>query len=178
MVYKYFLFSIGLLYYLSSIKDSDYNLVLKDYSKKWDELSKKRQELWIELGWTPELWDNDDLLIDHQPISFTKCWKDLNYIELNAAISLGFKKENWDNDDYEWKDLNSLRKKEWVILGWNELNWNKSNLLPESEYKIWIDLSEEEKIAATNLGYNKDIWDEDFKLWKNLEYNRKKDGVF
>lgn len=58
----------------------------------WDELSRREQQLWSDLGWRKEDWDRN-----RAPASTSKEWGQLSCQEQNAAAGLGFTEEIWNN---------------------------------------------------------------------------------
>jgi hypothetical protein len=49
-----------------------------------------------------------------------------------------------------------------LALGWNEIAWDSNNatLAPKSESKKWNDLTDKEKLAAEELCYTQEMWDD------------------
>lgn len=82
-----------------------------------------------------------------------------------GALDLGFYTHTWDcfmNHylAYYWSSFHDDLKVAIETLGWNEAMWgDEVDLEPESEDKPWIDLTPEEKAAATRLCYFKETWD-------------------
>lgn len=60
-------------------------------------------------------------------------------------------------EELSWADLSSREKELWTILGWQERKWD-GNDAPASADKDWNDLSPQEMIAAMNLGFSEDSW--------------------
>ena len=60
----------------------------------WSELPKEAKDAAVILGYTKELWD-DDQDGPHDD----KDWKDLTSEQQQAAIVLGYDEEKWDGDD-------------------------------------------------------------------------------
>ena len=67
--------------------------------------------------------------------------------------------DTWD--DLSWTDMNNDEQALWATLGWNEASWEEDSDAPDSNEKYWEDLTENERDAATKLGYNQ---------WGNSEY--------
>jgi hypothetical protein len=65
-------------------------------------------------------------------------------------FSLYYPPNTEPNSKKDWNDLSEMEHKHWVCLGWNSTNWLQGPP-PESEQKIWADLSSEEKAAARAL---------------------------
>jgi len=62
-------------------------------------------------------------------------------------------------DEMGWTDMNKAEQALWGVLGWTEEAWNEEAKPPASEDKYWNQLSDEEREAATKLGYTKESWD-------------------
>jgi hypothetical protein len=56
-----------------------------------------------------------------------------------------------------WSDLGSKEKELWSLLGWQQDQWDR-NEPPPSTNKFWQDLNYQEQMAAKNLGFTEDIW--------------------
>ena len=63
-------------------------------------------------------------------------------------------------DEAGWADLTPAEQALWMVLGWDEASWEGEAKKPPSEDLYWNQLSEEERMAATKLGYTKETWDE------------------
>ncbi len=59
-----------------------------------------------------------------------------------------------------WEDLTPAEQALWKEMGWDEASWEGEAKKPPSEDLYWNQLSEEERAAATKLGYTKESWDE------------------
>ncbi|MEG4243571.1 hypothetical protein QUA51_12765 [Microcoleus sp. Pol10_D6] len=44
---------------------------------------------------------------------------------------------------------------------WNEASWEEETDAPDSNDKYWQDLTQNERTAAAQLGYDQASWDED-----------------
>ncbi len=62
-------------------------------------------------------------------------------------------------DSIGWTDMTQAEQELWKVLGWNEASWEGEAKKPASDNKYWRQLSDEEKDAATKLGFNKSLWD-------------------
>ncbi len=63
---------------------------------------------------------------------------------------------------YFWNSFQEDLKVAIETLGWTEEMWGEdSTEYPASESKAWIDLTPEEKAAATRLCYFREIWDDE-----------------
>ncbi|WP_353570981.1 hypothetical protein [Candidatus Albibeggiatoa sp. nov. BB20] len=58
-----------------------------------------------------------------------------------------------------WADLNPAEQALWAVLGWNEASWLEEQPAPASDSKTWFELTENEIIAAQQLGYTQELWD-------------------
>lgn len=89
----------------------------------------------------------------------------LNDTARDAAMELGFYTHTWDcfmNHylSYFWNSFQEDLQVAIETLGWTEEMWSdNSTVYPTSESKAWIDLTSEEKAAATRLCYFREIWD-------------------
>jgi hypothetical protein len=63
-------------------------------------------------------------------------------------------------EEAAWADLTQAEQELWKVLGWSEASWEGEAKKPPSEDLYWNQLSEEERMAATKLGYTKETWDE------------------
>jgi hypothetical protein len=63
-------------------------------------------------------------------------------------------------DEAGWSELTPAEQELWKVLGWDEASWEGEAKKPPSEDLYWNQLSEEERSAATKLGYTKETWDE------------------
>ncbi|MCI5222720.1 MAG: hypothetical protein D3924_08640 [Candidatus Electrothrix sp. AR4] len=73
--------------------------------------------------------------------------------------------EFWDA--FDWKDLAPAEQKLWGLLGWNKASWQGDTDEPASEGQPWRKLSNEERHAAIQLGYDKRYWDRLLRRKKN-----------
>ena len=62
-------------------------------------------------------------------------------------------------DAFDWEDLAPAEKALWERLGWDEASWEGYADEPISEGKLWRELTDEERGAAEQLGYNRVYWD-------------------
>lgn len=63
-------------------------------------------------------------------------------------------------EEASWSELTPAEQELWKVLGWDEASWEGEAKKPPSEDLYWNQLSEEERMAATKLGYTKETWDE------------------
>ena len=62
-------------------------------------------------------------------------------------------------NQFTWDELTSAEQSLWIILGWDVDSWEGVTPAPASEVKLWNQLSEAERGAATELGYSQQSWD-------------------
>ena len=60
-------------------------------------------------------------------------------------------------EELSWADLSIKEKEHWTLLGWRQDKWD-GNKAPSSADKDWNELNPQEQIAAMNLGFSEDIW--------------------
>lgn len=63
-------------------------------------------------------------------------------------------------EEAAWSDLTPAEQELWKVLGWDEASWEGEAKKPPSEDLYWNQLSDDERMAATKLGYTKETWDE------------------
>lgn len=140
-------------------------------SVKWDDLKYSEKRLWGILGWNAESWESDDPATI--PVSETTAWNKLTKEEQVAAAALGYDEERWteiqvrvpesDVDEFwsaqSWDDLKYSEKRLWGILGWDAETWAGNADEPSSAATTWTELTPEEQVAATQLGYTEEAWD-------------------
>jgi hypothetical protein len=61
----------------------------------WEEMGENAQAAWEVLGWTEDVWDDDDA---DPPESDGLYWVDLNGYQKDAATNLGYVPETWDEN--------------------------------------------------------------------------------
>ena len=75
--------------------------------------------------------------------------------------------EDYDEElwgDNEWDNLTPDEQKSWKTLGWTEDNWDGDEWSTAAPYTSWLNwnrLSDAEKEAAQERGYDKESWDEE-----------------
>ena len=62
-------------------------------------------------------------------------------------------------DAFEWRELSAREQALWAELGWDEASWQGNADEPASERKLWSELTEAERNAATALGDEAEYWD-------------------
>jgi hypothetical protein len=58
----------------------------------WEDLSEDEQALWAILGWTQELWDDDNGEVPADD----EDWDDLSENDQAALTALGYNRRSWD----------------------------------------------------------------------------------
>merc|ERR1712166_1161540 len=63
----------------------------------------------------------------------------------------------------DWSELTPKAQRNWGVLGWEETNWNSDPPAgyPQSECKLFPELTKPEQKAAKQLGYKKASWNVD-----------------
>ena len=59
----------------------------------------------------------------------------------------------------DWSQLSGANQDYWKVLGWTEDSWRGDAPHPSSESLDWEGLSSDQKVAATELGFNPLSWD-------------------
>jgi hypothetical protein len=148
-----------------------------DVNEFWDTvaysvLTPTDRNAWAALGWNAKNWDYSAGVPD---TSFMP-WSHLSAVQQAAATALGYSQNYWDFlvirkpsgdvnafwSGISWEDLTLAEQKAWAVLGWNVKNWVEladPADLPETEYMYWAQLSQEQRLIATKLGYGKEYWD-------------------
>mmetsp|Transcript_26034 Transcript_26034/g.42290 ORF Transcript_26034/g.42290 Transcript_26034/m.42290 type:complete len:404 (-) Transcript_26034:184-1395(-) len=131
--------------------------------RPWDELDAVTQNVAANMmNYTEDKWDSLGTSVTEK-----NTFLNLRSEQRAGALDLGFYTHTWDcfmNHylAYFWSSFHDDLLVAIETLGWNEAMWmGKVNLVPPSENKIWIDLTPEEKAAATRLCYFKEIWDQE-----------------
>lgn len=84
--------------------------------------------------------------------------------EVVGIQALGIDEEMWDCHinhyaGYWWEDIESYGYSIYLNeLGWNEGNYDGDESSPESDEKWWDQLTEKERVAATQLCYTRELW--------------------
>lgn len=127
----------------------------------WDELDAVTKNVIVGMmNYTQELWDN----LGESTLE-KNTFLNLDALEREGALELGFYTHTWDcfmnhYASYYWSSFQEDLEVAIKTLGWTEGIWTSTEgLVPDSENKIWIDLTSEEKAAATRLCYFKETWD-------------------
>mmetsp|Transcript_6733 Transcript_6733/g.10761 ORF Transcript_6733/g.10761 Transcript_6733/m.10761 type:complete len:393 (+) Transcript_6733:155-1333(+) len=127
----------------------------------WNELSAVTQNVaGGMLNYTEATWNNLRTSVVEK-----NTFLNLDSDEREGAMDLGFYTHTWDcfmNHylSYYWSSFHDDLKVAIVTLGWDEAMWSdESDTAPASEGKFWIDLTPDEKAAATRLCYFRETWD-------------------
>ena len=120
----------------------------QDSWDSWDDLSDEVKARWTTLGWSADSWDTGEDVVTEE-----MAWSELSAEEREAATQLGYSQESWDS----WADLPEESKVLWGVLGWNATNWEIGGPSATEELK-WGELTQEQRDAATKLGYQQDTW--------------------
>ena len=133
---------------------------------KFSTLTAKHQMIATEkLGYTEDTWNT----LNTNAIEYEKTFDSLSDEEEAAAIQLGFNEESWDCDHnhyygYNWSGLESLQTYDyaryWIVLGYSESSWEDDDFRPDSFELSWTELSHEQQVAAWELCYFEESWDE------------------
>ena len=112
------------------------------------------------MNYTQELWDNLGTNVVEK-----NTFLNLDSTARKGAMELGFYTHTWDcfmNHylSYYWSSFHEDLKVAIETLGWTEEMWSdESGTSPTSEGTNWVDLTPEEKAAATRLCYFQESWD-------------------
>jgi len=131
--------------------------------RPWDELDAVTQTIAANMmNYTEDKWNSLGTSVLEK-----NTFLNLGSEQRAGAMDLGFYTHTWDcfmNHylAYFWTSFHDDLLVAIETLGWNEAMWSgQVDLVPPSENKIWIDLTPEEKAAATRLCYFKEIWDQE-----------------
>lgn len=132
----------------------------------WNDLSLADQSLALQAGYDNTSWDSPG----RNPIEnflFSKLFEEAGEDVLSALSNLGFTTNSWDCwvNHYagdSWEGLISRDKVEaYEVLGWTAETWASQDPFewPESELKLWYELSADQRQAAEELCYMQELWD-------------------
>merc|ERR1712159_69505 len=108
-----------------------------------------------------------------QPALTSKEWTDLTAEEKSAATVLGYMEKTWSTvsapKKASWSDMTVTtvtttqmsQQQAAALLGFTQLAWDNVTGLevhPDLVLKPWADLTTQEKMAATVLGYTNETW--------------------
>jgi len=130
----------------------DHDVKTEHFNKDWNELSIVQQNAATILGYTPKMWcdDVDDVEVE------VEVEYDNNNNE-NEVSSGGV--DNVDKyEEFDWDELPDNVKLAAIILGYTQVLWDNDQHT-STTVKDWMELTQEEKQAATTLGYyNEQTW--------------------
>ena len=82
-----------------------------------------------------------------------------------SMLGMGWTENSYDcyvnhYDDFSWNELTKETDTVpyWTALGWNETRWDGEMEYPDSEGKLWEELTAEEQQAAVALCYFDELW--------------------
>eukprot|EP00578_Thalassiosira_sp_NH16_P032291 CAMPEP_0181078680 /NCGR_PEP_ID=MMETSP1071-20121207/1615_1 /TAXON_ID=35127 /ORGANISM="Thalassiosira sp., Strain NH16" /LENGTH=422 /DNA_ID=CAMNT_0023160011 /DNA_START=127 /DNA_END=1395 /DNA_ORIENTATION=- len=141
----------------------------------WDELSYVTRNIASGmLNYTQATWDGLGSAVVEK-----NTFLNLQPVQREGALELGFYTHTWDcfmnhYQSYYWSSFHEDLKVAVTTLGWDEDLWSDvSGAVPDSENKMWDDLTPNEKAAATRLCYFKEIWDgEDVVQWYDYDMGK------
>lgn len=94
-----------------------------------------------------------------------------------ALHKMGFSEDQWDcymlhYRTYEWIELEEAGVKQFFkILGYSHKSW-ELDVTPEADGMYWPDLTEEQRNAAYQVGYFREVWDEvSLQFWPRTTSN-------
>jgi hypothetical protein len=128
-------------------------------TKSWSDLSTKEQAAAKQLGFDAKSWEGET------PVAVDDIsWNDLTKAQQVSASALGYNKKTWDcvTEAHEsqvkaGKSTHSIHK-----FHSSATVWDKSTLFAcdgAVSLKSWDDLNGAEKMAAKDLGFDKDSWE-------------------
>jgi len=124
----------------------------------WVDLPPKGKQAALEMGYTPESWDNDeDVPFDTNPL------EECSLGEKMAAVYLGMNPLlHGPKLDVWWEDLHPETQQQGEVLGYDKEKWDDDWLIHDlpCEQLYWKDMTDEQKVAATYFGYMPAVWDE------------------
>jgi hypothetical protein len=146
----------------------------------WENLDVATQNLAIQLGYDASSWDEPG----RNPL------EDVTYRLVSGRVSpeahylleqLGFTTNSWDCwvNHYEGSNWNELIQREAVgfyeTLGWTRESWGSHDPTswPKTDRQRWHDLTGEQRLAAGQLCYAQELWDEiELSKWDSVQQAR------
>lgn len=126
------------------------------------------------LNYTQDTWDNLGASLVEK-----NTFLNLEQSQREGALELGFYTHTWDcfmnhYQAYFWSSFHEDLRVAVETLGWTEEMWADNAVnYPASETTLWVDLTPDEKAAATRLCYFRETWDdESVTMW--YDYDAKK----
>lgn len=121
------------------------------------------------LGWTQSVWDNGRK--GKNPLWF-RSWAFLTAAQRAAAEALGWTETSWEGFEWllpehgDWSALDAETQKHLRVLGEDADSWhdmfganNPAGMCMGGDMREWTELSLEEQLAATTLGFTPQSWD-------------------
>ena len=130
----------------------------------WESLSEPiRLASQNSLSYIEDTWN---LPFSNEAVEFLS-FSSLNKKQQKGGSTIGLDEITWDcwvnhYYEYDWSEMVEGQVAEcYQALGWSESVWDNSmeELYPETESKLWAELSQDEKIGATCLCFFEDLWD-------------------
>jgi hypothetical protein len=92
------------------------------------------------------------------PLVASHCTTELVCAAKHRRFSIGRHDwpQNWIRRKKVWDDMDHDTQLLWRVLGWTAATWDQC---PQDQMKCWGDLSDEQRKAATELGYDNRLWD-------------------
>jgi hypothetical protein len=143
--------------------------------KPWSEMGTTTQYIAAGMmNYTEESWDQLGLALVEK-----NTFLNLEPDQRDGALELGFYTHTWDcfmnhYMSYFWSSFQEDLLVAVETLGWTEEMWSDgSSAYPASEETMWVDLTPDEKAAATRLCYFREVWDDEpITMW--YDYDLKK----
>ncbi len=143
--------------------------------KPWSEMGTTTQYIAAGMmNYTEESWDQLGLALVEK-----NTFLNLEPDQRDGALELGFYTHTWDcfmnhYMSYFWSSFHEDLRVAVETLGWTEDMWSDdSTEYPASEGTMWVDLTPDERAAATRLCYFREIWDDEpITMW--YDYDLKK----
>eukprot|EP00927_Polykrikos_kofoidii_P053634 TRINITY_DN48225_c0_g1_i1.p1 TRINITY_DN48225_c0_g1~~TRINITY_DN48225_c0_g1_i1.p1 ORF type:complete len:741 (-),score=145.43 TRINITY_DN48225_c0_g1_i1:364-2586(-) len=149
---------------------------------RWGELSEEMRGHLVVLGETPESWaamrykyspkDEQNSTLERQNPTWELRWDELTEPERAAATALGWESGSWDlakwplPRDVRWQDLPDDTRAHLAVLGEMADTWTAHMKVHAKEpagmfgdYRTWDMLEDEEREAASKLGFTPPVWD-------------------
>jgi hypothetical protein len=107
------------------------------------------------LGYDEAMWNDSEWVeVDD------KHWWDLEDEELEAVKLFGWDEDSWESkyEDWEWSELPAAAKKAAEAAGYTEELWEEGE--HPAEEKWWEDMTEQEIVALSVLGWTQYKWDD------------------
>ena len=122
---------------------------------KWAQLPLNIKKAATGLGYDKEKWDDSVLIhVDH------KHWHDLTEDEKTHVTTMGWDHDAWEHqyEDKNWADLPSIVQEAATELGFTQHTWDHDHW-PESLEIEWHEMSDQQRLCLSVLGYTEDTWE-------------------